>query len=199
MNSGDEKMVSYSLKDASRMKVYWLAALLSVAIVEVVSIWDFNVWGFDIKVPSAFLIYGTIFGLYDKYLWRLPVFKWLHDIPDLNKSYAVSVTQSVSGSTKEFEGFIKQTFTKIQIQIERTKSVSKVTSASLDLSTPGAEVLKYSYRHEPTVSDPKNYNYGDGFQTLFISEGRMQGPCFSTWCRAATVSLVPREQTQSTR
>lgn len=183
-------MVNYSLMDASRMKVYWIAALLSFGIVEFSNIWDFNIWGVDIKVPSAFLIYGAIFGLYDKYLWRLPVFKLLHDIPDMNNSYAVKITQADSGKTNEFEGFIKQTFTKIQIQIERNRSVSKVTSASLDLSTPGHEVLKYSYRHEPTVADPKKYNYGDGFQTLYVKSGVMRGPCFSTWCREATVEFI---------
>lgn len=180
-------MVDYTISSISRFRIYFYAALMSFLIVSFINFGNFNIIGIDVRAPSAFIIYIFIFEIYDKYLWNKRPFKWLHDIPDLNREYTVTVIQADSGKTNQFSGFIKQTFTKIQVQIERSKSISRVTTASLDLSTPGSEVLKFSYRHEPRVADLNGHNQGDGFQTLFITQENMQGTCFSTWCRSATV------------
>ena len=192
-------MVYYTISPVSRMKVYFIIALISVTIVQLADFWGFTVWGIDVSVPSAFLIYASLFSIYDKYLWKIPVFNMLHDIPDLNEIYAVKITQAGAEKTDCFTGFIEQTFTRIQVQIERSNSISKATTASLDLSTPRSGVLKFSYRHEPTAADPKGYNQGDGFQTLFILDGKMQGACFSTWCRTATVVFTRKKVSMPAR
>ncbi|WP_366863914.1 hypothetical protein [uncultured Roseibium sp.] len=195
----------YTIIPDKRINVYFTIAVISGILVEISAVLigmmrvsEFIIFYYDIRIPSAFVVFTAILKIYDEYLWKLPPFKWQHGIPNLNEeNYNAIVIQGNGERTDHFDCSIKQTFTKIQIQITLSKSISRVTTASLDFSSPGNEILKYSYEHLSLVQDSKHYLRGDGFQTLVKVKCRWKGSSFSTWNRSTTVILEPRKSTRT--
>lgn len=196
-----DAMIHYAINSKMREPFYFIAAISAIAVVGVIPVVYFG-GNYSLKTPSAFSVFFVILWAHDEFLWKLPLFRLLHKIPNLNGVYEVrGVAKGKTAGDGDvpwvLPGRIIQTFTRIQIEIQRSTSKSQAISASFDLSTPGSYVLKYAYSHIPTFAstDPleNHLNRGDGFQTLFLSEKELGGPYFSDWQRTGNVKFVKKE------
>ena len=101
----------------------------------------------DATALSAGLIYGGLIYLYDRWGWR-----WLSTIKNLNGTWVGHITTSHNdGDTVPCVMRVRQTWTRIAIELETAQSRSRTTMAALYDNQPGDDGLKYEY-----VSEPRN-------------------------------------------
>jgi len=101
----------------------------------------------DAAALSAGVIYGGLIFIYERWCWR-----WLSTIKNLNGTWVGSVTTSHNGGTTvPCVMRVRQTWTRMAIELETEQSRSRTTMAALYDVQPGDVGLKYEY-----VSEPRN-------------------------------------------
>jgi hypothetical protein len=96
---------------------------------------------------SAGLIYGGLIFLYERWGWR-----WLSTIKNLNGTWGGNITTTYNGGiTVPCVMRVRQTWTRMTIELETEQSRSRTTMSALFEDQPGDVGLKYEY-----VSEPKN-------------------------------------------
>lgn len=108
-------------------------------------------WWLD--APSTMGIFGIFYTAFDKVLWRQGWVRriGLVKVPDLEGRWQGHVRSSFDQNSREHEVSvrIKQSWTRISLVLESTRSASQTLVGSLQVDTPEGPVLSYQYRNEP--------------------------------------------------
>jgi hypothetical protein len=156
--------------------------LLGLAVAAVLLAWGlgrtFDALGADppwwLDTPAVAGFYGLLWQLYDRVLWRLPIGgQTLSGIPDYRGSWTGHIHSSYDSSASyEAELTIRQTSSRILVELatERSRSVSHMAMLCAE---PGSEQgLQYLYTNRPFNRPPEPP--GDNGRTLLamtIHEG----------------------------
>ncbi len=109
--------------------------------------------------PSAFVIYGILYLLFDRFAWRWAIVRniGLVKTPILRGNWKGLMTSSLDDYKKEFGGpiVIDQTWTKIHIYFRGDTAFSHSQSASFVLMSDKHVALTYVYQSE---IDPEHSN-----------------------------------------
>jgi hypothetical protein len=133
----------------------------------------------DAAALSAGVIYGGLIFLYERWGWR-----WLSTIKNFNGTWVGSITTSHNGGTNvPCVMRVRQTWTRMAIELETEQSCSRTTMAALYDDQPGDVGLKYEYVSEPRNLAVRTMQTHRGVCTLVItadSEGaRLSGGYFT--------------------
>ena len=101
----------------------------------------------DSVAISAGAIYAVLIFLYERWGWR-----WLSTLKDLNGTWVGQITTTHNGGgSVDCVMRMRQTWTRMGIELETANSRSRTTMAALYEDQPGDNGLKYEY-----VSEPRN-------------------------------------------
>jgi len=120
------------------------------------------------------LVYGALFFVFDRWLWKRRFVQRMLGIPDLSGKWrclGVTLDNETNKSVIEWEAevTISQTWEKIKVHSETTTSRSNSVAASIIKDEGVGFVLMYSYRNEPRPgSDMKAHL---GYCELHIADG----------------------------
>jgi hypothetical protein len=160
-------MHPYSASMTDRPRVIALAAMTAAAIFLCIGL-AIDASGirppFWFTIPSAMAVFGVLFGLYDRALWRWSV-GWvrLSRVPDLNGHWGgeVSIREGERRAEEGLEGIpcfvsIVQTWSKIRVDFETPFSRSYSSMAS---------VSDQEFHYEYTVERKEGAQYPSGMKT----------------------------------
>lgn len=133
----------------------------------------------DAAALSAGVIYGGLIFLYECWGWR-----WLSTIKNLNGTWVGSITTSHNGGTTvPCVMRVRQTWTRMTIELETEQSRSRTTMAALYENQPGDVGLKYEYVSEPRNLAVQTMHTHRGVCTMAIApiseEARLSGDYFT--------------------
>lgn len=190
-------MHTYSINNDKRVKVITIMILISIIITpgfnylldkisnlfsekgtlkNIIDIID-N-FGYNIKQFSVLFVFGIIYFLYDRYLWKIKIYKiGFSSIPNLSGVWKGKYKSSWKETVGDVSLSIKQTWTKIQIisYNEKSKSYSRVVSLLYD-TNKNVELI-FQYENEPGSNRVKTMNPHKGFSELIYNEelNRLEG------------------------
>jgi hypothetical protein len=148
-------MVDYSVDTNPRLKVYFSAAAVSVA-----GAWALSnipqLSAYRFAAPSAFVIFGAVLWLYDRVLWRLPLFRLYSGIPILAGTWEGTLNRTESGAEglvdrRKVRCRVTQTWQKIDFIFEGRTSRSTARIVGLFVENPENVVVRYMYAVRPRV------------------------------------------------
>lgn len=133
----------------------------------------------DAAVLSAGVIYGGLILLYECLGWR-----WLSTIKNLNGTWVGNIATTHNGGTNvPCVMRVRQTWTRMAIELETGQSRSRTTMAALYNDQPGDVGLKYEYVSEPRNLAVQTMQTHRGVCTLAIAadskETRLSGDYFT--------------------
>lgn len=118
----------------------------------------------DAGALSAGVIYGGLIFLYERWGWR-----WLSTLRNLNGTWVGSISTSHDGETTvRCVVRVRQTWTRMGIDLETAQSHSRTTMSALYEDQPGDAGLKYEYVSEPRNLAAPTMHPHRGFCTLTI-------------------------------
>src|SRR5690606_9457009 len=133
----------------------------------------------DAAALSAGAIYGGMVLLYERWGWR-----WLSTLKNLNGTWVGTITTSHNGGTSvPCVVRVRQTWTRMAIELETEQSRSRTTMAALYEEQPGDVGLKYEYVCEPRNLATPTMQTHRGVCTMTIATGaygwRLSGDYFT--------------------
>lgn len=157
---------------ASVLLILFLTFTISLILSE-----EITYWTILLKLPTAFTIYGAIFIIFAKWLWKSRIFKgWLVLIPDLSGEWTGKLNTThpdpkteKKNRPKDINATIKQDLFNISI-IMRTmemKSTSFVAAFDIDRNQNRNRVC-YSYTSRPNPQYRSESPIHDGTTLLDI-------------------------------
>lgn len=139
------------------------------------------------RIPDVVLIYGALYLVFTKWLWRLPIFRgWLIPFPDLQGTWKGTIrTTWVDPSTGTTPDpipvilVIRQTFSTLSCAMHTKESSSFSTAASFHVADDSeAKMITYVYTNTPRVSVRDRSAVHEGAATLRVAttpELRLEG------------------------
>lgn len=128
----------------------------------------------DAAALSAGAIYASLIFLYERWGWR-----WLSTLSNLNGTWVGDISTSHNGGTNvPCVMRVRQTWTRMAIELETEQSRSRTTMAALYEDQPGDVGLKYEYVSEPRNLAVQSMQTHRGVCTLAITP-RSAGPRLS--------------------
>jgi hypothetical protein len=195
-------MHQYATNSSERKKVVFAIAVLSVACAyalhQVIERTGLRLpWWVD--APSVLGFFGVLYQLFDKWLWRVAVFRKIGivKVPDLNGRWGVEGHTSFDRNhSYSGESVIQQTWTAISVFMETDNSRSHSLSASLLVEQPEGCILSYEYRNEPKPSALSTMHAHRGTCVLRLKDsGLLQGEYYSGRDRQNYGGLILRRRT----
>ena len=121
----------------------------------------------DAAALSAGAVYAALIFLYERWGWR-----WLSTIRNLNGTWVGNITSSHNGAASvRCVMRVRQTWTRMSIELETEQSRSRTTMSALFEDQPGDVGLKYEYVSEPRNLAVQTMHLHRGTCTLAISPG----------------------------
>lgn len=149
-------------------KVYFVFGALSIAAASGLrTLAGMPPWAehIDVAALSAGVIYGGLIFIYERWGWH-----WLSTIKNLNGTWIGSITTSHNGGTTvPCVMRVRQTWTRMAIELETEQSRSRTTMAALYDEQPGDVGLKYEYVSEPRNLAAQTMHTHRGVCTLAIN------------------------------
>ena len=123
-----------------------------------------------IETPSIIGLYHFYINLFEKYLWKHSVTKWigLPKIPNLNGKWKAVIKSSHNHATKNADVFISQSYSKFSMILKTDESTSITTMAHLELGNPIYRTLTYSFISKPRPLSAASMNVHEGTANLEI-------------------------------
>jgi hypothetical protein len=174
-DSNERKIIPFLIAGAAIATAWGLASLLRWARIEIP-------WWLD--APSALSIYGILYALLDRKLWRL---SFLHrvglvKVPILEGRWQGHITTSFDehGVRHAVQVRITQTWTGLNFSLQGRDSKSHSLVAALMVEAPQGPVLSYQYLNEPLpqAKETMQIHYGTARLTL-ASSGKLNGEYYS--------------------
>lgn len=153
-------------------------------------------WWFD--KPSVMVFFGILYELFNKYLWRWDLLRKIGVVktPDLNGSWDAEIKSSFDGYAGSHTGsvIIRQTWTRISINMMTARSNSHSFAAALMVNQLGGDMLCYEYQNnpDPIVEPSMHIHIGTAILGL-IGPDCMQGYYYSGRDRETHGSLSLRK------
>lgn len=190
-------MHTYSINNDKRVKVITIMILISIIITpgfnhlldKILNLFSekdtlkniidiIDNFGYNIKQFSVLFVFGIIYFLYDRYLWKIKICEiGFSSIPNLSGVWKGKYKSSWKETVGDVSLSIKQTWTKIQIisYNEKSKSYSRVVSLLYD-TNKNVELI-FQYENEPGSNRVKTMNPHKGFSELIYNEelNRLEG------------------------
>src|SRR5580704_14761528 len=114
-------------------------------------------------VPSSFVIYGFLYIMFDRFIWKLNVLRRLGlvRIPDMAGLWEGELRSSHSGLQKPHgvQLRVHQTWSTLLLTLESDRSISRSNMASLATITPNELELLWEYRAESKEPIDFNFNH----------------------------------------
>lgn len=106
--------------------------------------------GIVVAAPSGMAIFGFLFILFDKFAWNWSCLYKLDliKIPNLNGDWKAVISSSATGNKIQASVKIHQTYSKIAIHLETSKSDSLSQMAAIEMVNPTMFTLRYEYSAE---------------------------------------------------
>lgn len=205
-------MHSYSIDSNIRTKITAYIAVLSVVIMFIIGMgFDFydktlipmeiNLSTIGILIFKMFTLSITIFGgvycLFNKYLWKIKIVEKLHKIPNLNGTWDGTFESSKTDEngmnyTGTSKIVIEQTWTKIKITSYFNLSTSDSHLAMLKVNgNDGIELeFKYSNKAERSVHPTMMSHVGCNTLRFIAGEGKLVGNYFTDKNRQTYGTIV---------
>jgi len=163
-------------------KIYFAIGVMAIAAASAVHALESipRLAGFvDAAALSAGAIYAGLIFLYDRWGWR-----WLSTLKNLNGTWAGEITSSHNGGARvPCVMRLRQTWTRMAIELETGQSRSRTTMAALYEEQPGDIGLKYEYVCEPRNLAVQTMQTHRGVCTMTIATGadgwRLSGDYFT--------------------
>ena len=191
----------------SRVRVYSLLAIVSVALAWLVSLvtssFDWPRW--FVSAPSVLGVYALLYQLFDRWLWRTSVAQrsWFTEVLDLSGTYDGKLTSTFKDKTGnnvviDISLVIQQTWTKMSVEMAVTsgsstsRSISAVGSISQD-GTATRLIYLYQNKVNPGIADDDMHDH-EGVADLRIkTDGALEGSYFNSRKRAGTIQATRRQ------
>lgn len=134
---------------------------------------------FGTTTVSAGVIYAILIVFYEYIGW-----KWISTIRNLNGTWVGTIATSYDGGTKLNCALrVRQTWTRMTIELETDKSRSHTTMSALYENQPGDVGLKYEFLSEPKYQSVETMHTHRGVCTLAIEQNnsdlKMSGNYFT--------------------
>jgi hypothetical protein len=125
-----------------------------------------------VDAPSVMGFYGLLYQLFDEFLWTQKIgFVRFSDIPNLQGTWVGVIKSSYQGGI-EYPGivlYVRQTWSKISIQLETERSKSKSIMAAVCTESSAEPGLKYEYSNDPNPLNSQGMNPHKGLVNLVLS------------------------------
>jgi len=132
-------------------------------------------WWFD--MPSLMGFYGLFYTAFDSWLWRAPFVRGigLAKVPDLTGKWEGYISSSLDEhqSQRAASIQIRQTWTRIRIDLETANSRSCSQTAAIITEIPDCALISYEYLNEPKAdaTTTMHTHRGTARHTLCIVDG----------------------------
>ncbi len=177
-------MHSYEIE--GRGKVVIAIAAASILIVWLIHI-VLDVIDFDpqwwLSAPSFAGLYSGLYWLFDRYVWKLGLFRKLNivQLPNLNGKWVGEVKSSYSqdGSAHSVSVVILQRWSKMLVRLESEHSRSRSITASLRIADLPNPELSYQYVNEPKSDAPGTMEMHRGTANLELTGSGLEGDYYT--------------------
>jgi len=172
----------------------WLSSKFLVAVHLTVPWW--------LDAPSLMAIYGALYTLFDRYLWRSRfVCKLgLVKIPDLAGRWNGYLLSSFDSHAKRHHLIIHifQSWTQITVYLTTVASMSRSCAAVIHVSDPEGALLVYQYQNQPLADAMKtmHMHYGTAMLRL-ANDGCLVGDYYAGRDRCTFGRIFCRRQSSA--
>lgn len=178
---------AYSTDGRERYFAPIVVGAASIALSYALNIWTGRYqiqipWWLD--SPTPLFLFGVIYVVYDRWLWRLPL---LSRLPCLAGNWIGTVSSSHDPAVQNSAMLrIRQTWSAILIELETQHSRSVSCMASLTVDGASEPTLSYEYRNEPKSLAVETMQAHRGTASLRIkrSERQLEGDYYTGRGRA---------------
>lgn len=135
-----------------------------------------------VEAPSAIFLIGTMYWVYERFLWRIWPVRYIHNLPDIAGRYVGEIESSYDDTKYPFVLEIRQTLQSVSICLYTERSSSFSVIANVGDNEYGNRILVYVYKNTPrTVSKDLDMRSHDGFACLeiFQDEHKLAGFYFN--------------------
>lgn len=136
-------------------------------------------WTIPLSSVSVFMVFGAVFWIFNKYLWKSKHIRKFLLMPDLNGKWECNGTTMIKTGEEtnhpwKAEVDITQSWSKIVIRLKTKESLSCSTSVSITrLEGQGFKVL-YHYQNDPTRIE-ETLNKHDGAAEIVFNQDCTEG------------------------
>lgn len=129
-----------------------------------------------IPVPSVLAVYGLLFGLFNKYIWRWKLLRaiGLISTPDLNGEWDMISNSSKTEQKIQYQGklYIDQTWTEINIYFDGNIATSNSLMASINFLNHKKFSIEWEYlsKKKPEHAEEEYMHYGITRLELVLGE-----------------------------
>lgn len=193
----------------SRVRVYSLLAILSVAVAWFISLvtstFDWPQW--LVSAPSVVGVYALLYQVFDRWFWRtlLAQRSWFVEVPDLSGIYEGILTSTFKDSTGnnvviDISLLVQQTWTNMSVEMAVTsgsstsRSISAVGSISQD-GTATRLIYLYENKVNPGLADDDMHDHAGAADLRIKTDGTLEGSYFNARRRAGTIQATRVECT----
>jgi hypothetical protein len=153
-----------------------VAIILTLALKYIVDTYHIPIpWFLD--VPAVIGIYRILLKLYDKYLWRLHGGSNLRlsSIPYVGGTWVGTLYSSYNNSIVEVVVYVRQTSTRIILELESSGSTSHTIMAAFYIDSANYKRLHYEYLNEPKRGAPTPWHWGTAHLRLALDYETLAG------------------------
>ena len=158
---------------------YFIAilALLSYLVVFGIHLLVAAVWGplpGWVETPSVIGVLVFLYTIFDAYIWRWPLFRWLQivDFPDLRGRWTGTITSSWQPNRLPAAIEIVQTASSISVALYGSNSHSESCVADFEVRGDGRPVLHYVFENIPNSSAVTTMERHEGTAMLTYFEDK---------------------------
>jgi len=172
-NTNERKIIPFYLACIAIVLTWGMSAILAKLQI------SFPWWA---SAPSVMGIYGLLYSVFDKFIWRKPFLKKLGIIktPDISGKWRGKLQSSFN--SQDFVNTdvkISQTWTEIEILLKTDNSCSNSTVASIMVGVSNNASLHYQYQNNPKSSSVDSMQIHYGTTYLSCSGDKLEGEYYS--------------------
>ena len=154
--------------------------------------------GFFKPMSIVTAVLAAVLASFDRWLWRIPPFSWIHGVPDLNgtwigetrSTYQDPQTKTTVEPIKSV-AVIRQTYTSIYVRQFSVESISVSLAGKLVADSDGQMKVWYLFRNEPklSVQDRSRVNYGGAHLAIGDEDEVLDGAYWTDRKTSGEISL----------
>ena len=179
-------MHNYSVDNDTQVTIMWILTITSALINALINIYilpklEFAATNIVYQILSLIIFYilsfETIFNIFDKYLWKLPVINNYINYPNISGEWKGTINNPKYNpiSTKVE---IKQTWTKIIMNLKTETAKSKTEALAFFVEDSMNPELNYIYFNEATTKNLKHHG-GTGKLTFYKDKNMLKGSYYT--------------------